>query len=315
MLRLHQYVLALVVWLGFLLNIERLDVGGNPVLNLPSILYLYVLGAVVFCLLLPRWAKLPFSAYLGAAVPLYVGARLASGRPMWGGAHTYVFLFEIGAVVVSVALAYGVGYRLSDFLETASSLILDDMPNSVYRPREAEAWVRREMQYARREHYPLSVVVMEVDKADREVVLQETAREIQNLLARRYNLMALTRLLAWRIRRTDFILDYSREGRLVLVAPKAAQGQAPVIIERLQQYAEQHLSISLRCGSATFPAEGLTFEEILHRAEQKLRPYFLNRVQGQAAVTDYVPPETSLANNGQSNSAEERKPVEVERRS
>lgn len=312
MLRLHQYVLALVVWLGFLLNIERLDIGGSPVLNLPSLLYLYVLGAVVLCLLFPRWAKLPFSAYFGVAVPLYVGARLASGRLMWGGAHTYVFLFEIGAVIVSVALAYSVGCRLSDFLETVSALILDDMPNSVYRPKEAEAWVRREMQYARREHYPLSVVVMEVDKADREVIFQETIREIQNLLARRYNLMALTRLLAWRIRRTDFILDYSREGRLVLVAPKAAQGQTPVIVERLRRYAEQHLGISLRCGAATFPAEGLTFEEVLHRAEQKLRPYFPNRVQGQAAIMDYTPSETSLADNGQSNVAEERKPVEVE---
>ncbi len=306
MLRLHQYVLAFVIWLSFLFNIERLDIGGSPVLNLPSLLYLYVFGVVLFCLLMPRWARFSFSVYSGVAIPLYIGLRLMSGRPMWGGAQTYVFLFEIGSVLISVGLAYAVGHRLSDFLETVSALILGDMPNSVYRPKEAEAWVRREMQYARREHYPLSVIVMEVEASDREVVLHETAREIQKLLARRYNLMALTRLLAWRIRRTDFILDRSQEGRLVLVAPKAHQEQTPIIVQRLQRYAERHLGISLRCGAATFPVEGLTFDEIVHHAEQKLQPYPLNRVQGRAAITDYSPSTVHV-------DRDRREPVEPEK--
>ncbi len=306
MLRLHQYILALFVWLSFLFNIERLDVGGTSVLNLPSLLYLYVFGAVLFCLLMPRWARFPLSVYSGVGLPLYIGLRLMSGRPMWGGAQTYVFLFEVSSVLISIGLAYTVGNRLSDFLETVSALILDDMPNSVYRPKEADAWVRREMQYARREHYPLSVIVMEVEASDREVVLHETAQEIQKLLARRYNLMALTRLLAWRIRRTDFILDRSQEGRLVLVAPKAHQEQAPVIIQRVQRYAKRHLGISLRCGAATFPVEGLTFDEILHRAEQKLHPHSINRVQGRAAITDYSHASEPPGENGQKGAESEK---------
>lgn len=289
MLRLHQYTLALVVWLSFLFNVERLDIGGEPALNLHSVLYLYVAGTVVVALVGPLWARLSLSAYSAVAVPLYIAVRVADARPVWGGAETYIFLFEVGSVVLSLWLAHAVGRRLADFLETVSALLLEDSPNSVYTPQEAEAWIRREMQYARREHYPLSVVVVEVQKSDRQAVVHQTARELLHLLARRYELVALTRLLAWRIRRTDFLLDRSPEGKLVLVAPKAHQDQTPIIVERLQKYARQHLGITLRCGAATFPAEGLTFDEIVHRAEQKLIPEVPNRVQGREAVIDLVP--------------------------
>lgn len=279
MLRLNQYILALVLWLSFLFNIERLDldIGRPDVFNISYSSYIAAVVMIIVGLILPRWRRRSHWLVGILAVVSFIVASSINDRPAWGGGYTYLSLFELFGIVTTAGLAYMVGQLSADFIDTVRSLIFTDTEGRVYDIHEAENLIKREMQYTRRVNRPLSIMVLEADTNGRTPDMQATAQEIQRLLAKRYSLMALARLMGRTLRRTDFILDHPKEGRLVLVAPEMHKEQTTSIIERLNEQAQRRLGISLRSGVASFPDQGVTFEELLYQAEQDMQPSGVTR--------------------------------------
>lgn len=296
MLRLNRYILALVLWLSFLFNIERLDlnIGTPDVFNISYSAYIAAVLMVVIGLMLPRWRRRSAAIVGVCAVLAFIVASSIDDRPAWGGGYTYLSLFELFAIVTTAMLAYAVGWLSADFIDTVRSLVFTDTEGRVYDIQDADSIIKREMQYTRRVNRPLSLLLIEADTTGRNVDLQATAQEIQRLLAKRYSLMALSRLMARTLRRTDFILDQAREGRLVLVAPEMRKEQTTAIVARLNEQAHRRLGIALRTGVASFPDQGVTFEELLYQAEQELHPSSAERrssdgVEQRSAATEKLP--------------------------
>ncbi|HEY0601302.1 MAG TPA: hypothetical protein VGD58_00260 [Herpetosiphonaceae bacterium] len=277
MLRLNRYILALVLWLSFLFNIERLDldIGSPDVFNISYGAYIAAVMMIIVGLTLPQWRRRSHWLVGVLAVVSFIVASSIDDRPAWGGGYTYLSLFELFAIITTATLAYTVGRLSADFIDTVRSLIFTDTEGRVYDMNEAENLIKREMQYTRRVNRPLSILVLEADGARAD--LQVTAQEIQRLLAKRYSMMALARLMGRTLRRTDFILDHAKEGRLVLVAPEMHKEQTAAIVERLNDQARRRLGISLRSGVASFPDQGVTFEELLYQAEQDMQPSGVKR--------------------------------------
>ncbi|MFQ5856323.1 MAG: hypothetical protein ACE5LU_11840 [Anaerolineae bacterium] len=271
MLRLNRYVLALVLWITFLFNVERFAITGTEFINISPPVYAVAVTMVALGLLLPHWVRTkPWHLQTIAILSFFI-VKSSAGQPAWGSEHTYLSLFELIVLLITVTLAHTVGRLSADSVEMVRALILSDMAGYVYTPGEAKLRIKHEMQHSRRGDHPLSVIMMDVDTENARVDLHATAREIQRLLVKRYSTVALARLLAWGSRRTDFLLDQSDEGRLVLVAPRVGKDQVPMIISRLNEQAQQHLGTTLRYGVASFPDEGVTFEELIVQAEQDLR--------------------------------------------
>lgn len=279
MLRLNRYILALVLWLSFLFNIERLDldIGSPDVFNISYGAYIAAVVMIIVGLTLPQWRRRSHWLVGVLAVVAFIVAASIDDRPAWGGGYTYLSLFELFAIITTAALAYSVGRLSADFIDTVRSLIFTDTEGRVYNINEAENLIKREMQYTRRVNRPLSILVLEADANGARADLQATAQEIQRLLAKRYSMMALARLMGRTLRRTDFILDHAKEGRLVLVAPEMHKEQTAAIVERLNEQAQRRLGIALRSGVASFPDQGVTFEELLYQAEQDMQPSGVKR--------------------------------------
>lgn len=272
MLRLNRYILALVLWVAFLFNVERFDAGGREVFNISSSIYFVAVLVAVVGLSLPHWVRTGAWVMYAIALLAFILAKSVDGRPMWGAGQTYLTFFEASAIFITTTLAHTVGRLSNDFVEAVRALTFAGTAGPVYAAEEAEQIVKRELQYSRRANRPLTVMVIEANPHNAAIDLHATAREIQQLLVRRYSLVALTRLLAWRIRRTDFVVYQTLEGRLVLIAPRAGKDQTASITSRLNEQAQRHLGITLQCGVATFPDEGVTFEELVAYAEQALLP-------------------------------------------
>ncbi|HEX6287621.1 MAG TPA: hypothetical protein VFZ66_00445 [Herpetosiphonaceae bacterium] len=296
MLRLNRYILALVLWLSFLFNIERLDlnIGKPDVFNISYSVYLAAALMVVVGLMLPQWRRRSTWLVQSIALIAFIVASSINDRPNWGGGYTYLSLFELASILVTATLAHQVGRLSADFIDTVRSLVFTDTEGRVYDMHEADSIIKREMQYTRRVNRPLSIVLIEADGNGSQVNLQATAQEIQRLLARRYSLMALSRLVARTLRRTDFVLDQANEGRLVLVAPEMHKQQTDSIITRLNEQAQRRLGISLRSGVASFPDQGVTFEELLFQAEQDLHLHGAERrsletLDGRDSTTEKLP--------------------------
>lgn len=301
MLRINYYVLALVLWISFLFSVERL--GQDEILNIASPIYVVAVLVVVLGLVLPHLKRTSVWTMYFIAGALFLIAKLGDPRPDWGGGYTYLTLFELGSVVITAALSYAVGRYVTDFVDTVQALLLSDLPSPVYSFEEAEAVLKRELQYSRRANQPLSLMVIEPTPESRVAALHSTAQEIQKLLVERYSLVALIRLLARRVRRTDLVVYRQEAGRLIMLALTTKKDQAEAVVKRLEQQAAEHLGIHLAWSTATFPDDGVTVEELIHRAEQGLHP-------------DQSRPETPLVERREvvaelhSNGHEEIKPAE-----
>lgn len=274
MLRLQRYIIALVIWLAFLFNIERLDVdvglGSSEIVNLATPVYFVVIALAIVGIMLPRWKRVPLWHLLLIAVASFGVAHLVADRALWGGSDTYVSLFELAACLVTVAIAGVIGNLVSDFVATVRNVLLTDSDGRVVSSQTVEPIVRREMQLSRRTNRPLSVVLVDTEPDDRARVRTATAREVVKLLAHRYQLVAVTRVLMRVLRRTDFVIDQTDAGRLVVILPALHAGETEAVIERLNTQVRRTLGVSLRCGVASFPENGLTFEELVFQAEHKM---------------------------------------------
>lgn len=289
MLRLNHSIIFLVLWLGFFFNIERLHVQKTEVVDIAGSVYVLAIVVALLGLILPQYFTFSrFSVGLGALL-LFVVVKVIDGRPWFDANYLYVSLVEALGILITAFLAYAVGMRTADFVQTVRKLLFADIQHRVMTPVEAAPILERELQAARRSNQPLTVTIVEAHARDRHANLNATANEIQNLLARRYQLVALTRLLTGFIRSTDIVLDQSDKGRIIVVTPELTRAQVAILGKRLGELAHAELGVSLHRGSATFPEQGLTLEELIYQAEQMLKP-----------ETEANPPEILAGSNGSS---------------
>lgn len=279
MLRLNRYLLVLVIWLSFFFNIERLDLGVTEpdLFNIASPIYVAVVAVVALGLLIPQVKRIPMWQMQLVSVLPFIAAHLISDRPTWGGAYTYISLFELTSVLISATIAYVIGSLSVEFVEAVRSLMLSDMEGRVYRKEQAESSIKREMQFARRANRPLSIMVIDVDAKAVPLAMQAAEKEVQQILVKRHRLVAVTRLLARNLRRTDFVVDQTDEGRIVLIMPEMEKTQTISTLTRMDQRVQERLGFSLRFGVASFPDQGVTFEELAHQAESDLKPVLHER--------------------------------------
>lgn len=297
MLRLNRYILFLVLWLAFFFNVERLHVRKAGLVDVAGPIYLLVIALVVIAVLVPQYHLMSRRALLFCAVLMYALVKFLDARPLWGESHIYVTLFEFGAVLVTTWLAYEVGSRTAEFVRTVRTLLFVDVKDRVLTPEEAAPILDREIRRSRRTQDPLTVLVLEPKAQDLQVHLDATSNEVQQLLVKRYRLVALTRLLIGFIRSTDFILDQSGKGRLVFVTPEVNRAQAAQLLRRLGERAQQSLGVTLHWGTASFPEQGLTLEELIYQAELDLKRDTKSFSPESVTLESAVPTEDPLGVN------------------
>ncbi len=271
MLSLPRYVVALFLWVSFFFNIERLHINRSELVNIAFPVYLLVIALLVVGLVLPQWRPISTATMLVIAFVSFWIAKLLYGRPFWGDAYTYLTLLELTAVLVTAVLAHRVGRLTADFVETLRGLFLSDLDGRVHPSDQAEGLIKRKMQSARRRNYPLSLLVLEADTAGSTIELSATAREIQRLLTQRLGLVRLTRLLALNLRPSDSIVEEIDQRRWLLMTSEVHRAQATAILQRLNDQTKRQFGIRLSYGVASFPEEGLTFEDLITKAEQDLK--------------------------------------------
>ncbi len=271
MLSLPRYIVILFLWVSFFFNIERLHINKSEVVNIALPVYLVVTALLVLGLVLPQWRSVSATTMLLIAFVSFWIAKLLYGRPFWGDAYTYVTLLELAAVLITAVLARQVGQLMADFVESVRALFLSDLEGRVVSADQAEGIVKREMRSARRRNYPLSILVVEADAAGATVELSATAQEIQRLVTQRLGLVRLTRMLAQNLRPSDSIVEEVDQRRWILMTSEVHQAQATAILQRLNDQTKREFGVRLSYGAASFPDEGLTFEDLVAKAQEDLK--------------------------------------------
>ncbi len=273
MKRLRWSIAALMLHLALFFNIERLDFNQDNVIDILSFVYVLGIGAVVATLIVPYFRRhtAGFSILLWIAVYFVLRRLFFNERPLIGGLYLYLSITELALLSGAILLAHRVALDLQDFEQAIINITLPQTNRRVRPISEATEDIQTEMLRSRRHKRPLSVVVVRPDPSAMEAYLHRSVREIQQAMMTRYTLTGLMRVIADTMRRTDLVIEIPNGDEIVVLSPETDTDQSSIFSQRIQSAAAQQLGIAVTCGTASFPSDALTFEELVREATRKVK--------------------------------------------
>lgn len=288
MKRLRFSFLVLLFIIGVFLNIERLDVGNaEDVVNLQSFVYFLAAAAVLSVIALPERFRPPGVLLTGFWLVVYLVLKLTvfDQQPLIGGVYTYLTVTELAMLSLMSLAGSRVASDLYDVEDTVANVTLEDVSERVRKLEQAEDEISKEFARSRRYDSPISVMVLKVESEDVEFNIQRTAEEILQGMMKRYATNKMVRLLDRELRRTDLVLERTKDNQVILVLPETSAGGTDVLADRIRSAVKEQLGIAVTAGFASFPDQALTFEDLLKQAEHDTdKP----QVEGKAEEVDQL---------------------------
>ncbi|MEE9398181.1 MAG: hypothetical protein V3V31_14335 [Methylococcales bacterium] len=272
MKRIQQSIIGLVICLSLFLNIERLDYVEDNVINISS--FVYVLGIVTVVAIIafrPVW-RLSKSTLVIATLAIYLFCKtvLFTKQPLLGGIQSYVSFTEVILLCLLIILARRFARALQKLEELLAALTLPDGGPSVRTLEEAAEEVKAEMHLSRRHERSLSVVVVDYKCEQNQEMLGRIFDDLKSLLESRYAASCFARLINSAIRRTDRLIEVRGQNRFIVLCHETDGDGLSQLLQRIQSGAENEMGADIAFGTASFPDEALTFEELLNKAETRL---------------------------------------------
>ena len=270
MKQLRFSLIALVFFIGIVLNLERFDIGRQiDVINIHSFFYVLfgvaILSTLAFTAL--RRISLPIQLLGWVAIYLFSKLFIFTDRPLLGGTYTFLSITEMTLLVIGVMRAHQTTENLFAFERVIANINLSGVSSRVMEFDKAGDEIAKEFIRSRRYKIPLSVLVVKLDPEVIKASRENTMEEVILSLMTRYTANSLVRVLDKELRRTDLIIEQPRRNRLILLFPETDANGTKVMASRIEQISKENLGISISCGYATFPDEAITFDELIQRAE------------------------------------------------
>jgi hypothetical protein len=260
-------ILFLLFWLGcaFLGQLGS-SVDPNHVAIRPFV-FLLLAASVLLTISVPAFRRASRLLLIGLTLGVYVVGRMVfyQSAPIVGGLETYFSLFQGALLVLGVLLAQRLTRSVDEAERTAGLLTLDGNSGRVKPLNRAHEEIERAMVVARRYHRPLSLLLIEIDfpQWERDRSPADTTVALNLALAN------LVQHLDGSLRRSELILTSPFRRRIALLLSDTTERGAFGLSAHVRALA-QDASLELTMATAVFPDDGLTFAELLDRAERDL---------------------------------------------
>ena len=267
------WLISLMLFTGFALNIERLDIGeAENIVDMASFVYVLAGAAVLSSIVLPRKWKIPTSLFVAFWVVVYavVKALSVQERPAIGGVYTYLTVVEVVLIILLVIMTRILMGKLQELEEIVSNITLVDVSNRVKNLDSSLNDVNKEFARSRRYKRPLGVVVIRLKSENVPTNLKDLSTDILRMIVPRYLMNNLIRAVDKEIRRPDFILEQRSEDRIVLLLPEANAKAIKAVSANVQKIARDKVGAEVEVGVAAFPDDAVTFDDLLSRAEREI---------------------------------------------
>lgn len=181
-----------------------------------------------------------------------------------------VNLFQGFLVLLSAFLAFDVGRRIDQTdiaLETLASSVYPNRAQEIHSARES---ISVEITRSRRYHHPLSILMVRL-KENKSWGDLKDMKQLANEMLERFAVAKISQIISDNARETDMVLR-DRDGKFVLLCPETNQASTKILASRIADAVKQQLGTRVECGSASFPDEALTFDDLLVTANRRLTP-------------------------------------------
>jgi GGDEF domain-containing protein len=256
-------------YLGIIFVLGQTDYTGRPIINFASYFYLAVILALPVTLFFPSISRV--SPY----VPLFIWAgvylillqtvdREISATP----GEFSVIVLEFVLLETGVWFVYQLALQLSHAESIMDALALSAFPNGARDIEQESQRIKIEFTRSRRYHRPLSLLVIE-PKIDDQIITTEMLKGVQHDLMNRFTTARLGQIIDDRMRQTDVVMRDHR-GRFIILCPETDLTSAALLAQRITQAVKERTDLQISCGTASFPEEALTFDDLLQTARERL---------------------------------------------
>jgi len=272
MTELRRAIIFMVIFLAVFFNIERLDYSDQTLIDLQTFVYVLVSIMILSTLLLRSLQKLSIQFTLPLWLGFYLALKLIllTDRPFVGGIYTYLSITEMAMIALAALLTKNLSRSLNELEGLAEETIFPKRNRRVKDLHEAEEDIKTEFFRSRRHNRPLSVLIIEMDRFAVKKNTEQGFINVQHLMMNRFLLASLGQVLTKVVRRTDFILEPEKQDGFILLCPETNAEGASQLASRIQTFAQKDLGLTVQCGSAAFPEEAITFEDLLLKARKDM---------------------------------------------
>ena len=267
MKQLPKSILALLVAFAFFFNIERIDFQNSGTINVSTLVYILVtIASLVTLRFRPLSTLNPSALILFWQVIYLLTNSLLTNRGL-NGNLIYVYITEVTFLSIIVLLSQKVSEHIRDFESAVENITFAGLNRPHKALAESLVDIENQMYLSRRHDRPLSVIVLKTEAPTIQILWNRAVREVQEAMMSRYVASRVIRVLDQQLRRTDLVV-HNVDGSFVVVCPETNGSTLQTMLERIRSSVEEQLGVAVRCGGASFPDSALTFEDLLHQAEQ-----------------------------------------------
>jgi GGDEF domain-containing protein len=269
---LKRQIALLLIYLVGVFSLERLDFGAPGMLNLHPYAYALIVVAMLLTIIVPqlRGASVFILLILWESIYVVLWLLISPQVNPLTFANLQVTIVELILIATGVLIVHGLARHVNQLEDTIESIAFGEIPGRANLLEDATEAIKVELTRSRRYNRPLTVLVLEPDPEAIQSNLQRVFQEMKLNSARRYAIARLCQIVNETSRRTDLIFQQSRQGRFIVLCPETDPQDCSILANRIQNIAHESLGIPVAWGAAVFPADALTFEELLHKAELKL---------------------------------------------
>lgn len=272
-----KYRILLMVsltWFTLLFNVERIDIAGQPPLNLDSLLYLFVLSVILLTVTFPNMGKLNYAVAGTSLLAGYVVTALLV-RPGWADRSVVLILVECASLLITLFFMRKVSAALLDFEIAVETFVLGVNGSRLLSTTEGIDQINAELYRARRFERPLSIILIEIPVPGKEQQSGSTTVEtdfirwrISSVFKNRFMQVSIAKLLTTITYKGDLMVEYNEN--IVVCLPETGKHESRIFVQQFNTLAQAQLDLPVRVGSATFSEDGLVLERLLEVAQESL---------------------------------------------
>ncbi len=257
------------IYLAVIFVLGQTDYTGRPIINFASYFYLAVMIAVPVTLFFPSISRVSSFVPLAVWAGVYLVLLQVIDRELTANAEEFpVIILEFVLLEAGVWFAHQLALQIGHAESVMDALALSAFPNRAHDIEAESQRIKIELTRSRRYHRPLSLVVIESESDDQKTT-REMLKSVQQDLLNRFTSARVGQIIDDRIRQTDLVLRDHR-GRFVVLCPETNLENTIMLAKRIAQAVKERTNLRVLWGVAAFPEEALTFDDLLHKATERL---------------------------------------------
>jgi len=257
------------IYLAIIFVLGQADYTGRPIINFASYFYLAVMIAVPVTLFFPSISRVSSFVPLAVWAGVYLVLLQVIDRELTANAEEFpVIILEFVLLEAGVWFAHQLALQIGHAESVMDALALSAFPNRAHDIEAESQRIKIELTRSRRYHRPLSLVVIESESDDQKTT-REMLKSVQQDLLNRFTSARVGQIIDDRIRQTDLVLRDHR-GRFVILCPETNLENTIMLATRIAGAVKERTNLRVLWGVAAFPEEALTFDDLLHKATERL---------------------------------------------